>query len=68
MIVAGSRRDSVGVGWQYCDNVGKISNSQVAAFLSNGDFASMIDTRLYHQVALNFLVTSFIIIEKLRCF
>lgn len=40
---------SVGVGWQYCGNVGKISNSQVAVFacLSNGDFASMIDARLY---------------------
>lgn len=40
---------SVGVGWQYCGNVGKISNSQVAVFacLNKGDFASMIDTRLY---------------------
>jgi len=40
---------SVGVGWQYCGNVGKICNSQVAVFacLSNGDFASLIDTRLY---------------------
>lgn len=40
---------SVGVGWQYCGNVGKIANSQVAVFacLSNGDFASMIDTRLF---------------------
>jgi SRSO17 transposase len=40
---------SVGVGWQYCGNVGKISNSQVAVFacLSNGDFASMVDARLY---------------------
>lgn len=40
---------SVGVGRQYCGNVGKISNSQVAVFacLSNGDFASMVDTRLY---------------------
>lgn len=39
----------VGVGWQYCGNVGKISNSQVAVFacLSNGDFASMVDARLY---------------------
>jgi SRSO17 transposase len=34
---------------QYCGNVGKISNSQVAVFacLSNGDFASMVDARLY---------------------
>jgi SRSO17 transposase len=40
---------SVGVGWQYCGNVGKISNSQVAVFacLSNGDFASMVDALLY---------------------
>jgi SRSO17 transposase len=40
---------SVGVGWQYCGNVGKICNSQVAVFacLSNGDFASLIDARLY---------------------
>jgi SRSO17 transposase len=40
---------SVGVGWQYCGNVGKTANSQVAVFacLSNGDFASMIDARLY---------------------
>lgn len=40
---------SVGVGWQYCGNVGKVSNSQVAVFacLSNGDFASLVDGRLY---------------------
>jgi SRSO17 transposase len=40
---------SVGVGHQYCGNVGKTSNSQVAVFacLSNGDFASMVDARLY---------------------
>ena len=40
---------SVGVGWQYCGNVGKIANSQVAvmACLSNGDFASVVDSRLY---------------------
>ncbi len=40
---------SVGVGWQYCGNVGKIPNSQVAVFacLSYGDFASMVDARLY---------------------
>lgn len=40
---------SVGVGHQYCGNVGKTANSQVAVMgcLSNGDFASMIDARLY---------------------
>ncbi len=40
---------SVGVGWQYCGNVGKVANSQVAVFacLSNGDYASMVDARLY---------------------
>jgi SRSO17 transposase len=40
---------SVGVAPQYCGNAGKVSNSQVAVFgaLSNGDFASMVDARLY---------------------
>jgi SRSO17 transposase len=40
---------SVGVGRQYCGNVGKVCNCQVAVFacLSNGDFASLVDTRLY---------------------
>ena len=40
---------SVGVGWQYCGNVGKTANSQVCvmACLSNGDHASMVDARLY---------------------
>ena len=40
---------SVGVGHQYCGNVGKTANSQVAVMgcLSNEDFASMIDARLY---------------------
>lgn len=40
---------SVGVGRQYCGNVGKISNCQGAVFgcLSNGDFASLVDVRLY---------------------
>ena len=34
---------SIGVGHQYCSNVGKTANSQVAvmACLSNGDFASI---------------------------
>jgi len=40
---------SVGVGRQYCGNVGKLSNSQVAVFaaLNNGDFSSMVDARLF---------------------
>ncbi len=40
---------SVGVGHQYCGNVGKTANSQVAVMgcLSNEDFASMVDSRLY---------------------
>ena len=40
---------SVGVSPQYCGNVGKVANSQVAVFgaLNNGDFASMVDARLY---------------------
>jgi SRSO17 transposase len=40
---------SVGVARQYCGNSGKVSNCQVAVFgsLSNGDYASMVDTQLY---------------------
>lgn len=40
---------SVGVGHQYCGNVGKLSNSQVAVFaaLNNGDCSSMVDARLF---------------------
>ena len=43
------REKSVGVSPQYCGNAGKVCNSQAAVFgaLSNGDFASMIDARLY---------------------
>jgi SRSO17 transposase len=40
---------SVGVDHQYCGNVGKTANSQVAVFgcLCNGKYASLVDTRLY---------------------
>ena len=40
---------SVGVGHQYCGNVGKTANSQVAVYgcLCNGKYASLVDTRLY---------------------
>ena len=42
-------KKSVGVGWQYCGNAGKTANSQVCvmACLSNGNHASMIDSKLY---------------------
>ncbi len=40
---------SVAVGRQYCGNVGKVANCQVAVFasLGNGDYSSLIDARLY---------------------
>jgi len=39
-------KHSIGVAPQYCGNVGKVNNSQIAVFaaLSQGDFASIIDS------------------------
>jgi hypothetical protein len=44
---------SVGVGHQYCGNVGKTANSQVAVFgcLCNGKYASLVDSRQYLPVS-----------------
>ena len=41
--------ESVGVGHQYCGNLGKTSNSQVAVYgaLASDNLVSIIDTRLY---------------------
>jgi len=40
---------SIGVDRQYCGNIGKIDNSQTAVYaaLGQGDFASLIDSKLY---------------------
>ena len=42
-------KKSVGVGRQYCGNLGKVDNCQVAVYasLNNGDFAALVDARLY---------------------
>lgn len=42
-------KHSIGVAPQYCGNIGKVDNSQIAVFaaLSQGDFASIIDSKLY---------------------
>ena len=42
-------KHSIGVDRQYCGNIGKVDNSQVAVYaaLSQGDFATLIDGKLY---------------------
>ena len=42
-------KHSIGVDRQYCGNIGKVDNSQVAVFaaLSQGDFATLADSKLY---------------------
>lgn len=42
-------KHSIGVERQYCGNIGKIDNSQVAVYasLSQGDFTALIDSKLY---------------------
>jgi SRSO17 transposase len=42
-------KHSTGVERQYCGNIGKVDNSQVAVYaaLSQGDFATLIDSKLY---------------------
>ena len=47
--VAKKGTQSVGVSPQYCGNLGKVDNCQVAVYasLNNSDFASLVDSRLY---------------------
>ena len=47
--IAKKGRKSVGVDKQYCGNLSKVENSQVAVFasLSNGDYRSLIDAPPY---------------------
>ena len=42
-------KHTVGTAPQYCGNVGKVDNSQIAVFavISQGDFATLVDSRLY---------------------